>query len=52
VKFTTPVPELAAEKVPLKVAEKLALPAVGTVWVIVSVNVPLAAMTPVPLKKV
>jgi hypothetical protein len=31
VKFTTPVPELLALNVPLKVAEKLSLPAIGTV---------------------
>lgn len=30
-KLTTPVPELLALKVPLKVAEKLSLPAIGTV---------------------
>ena len=51
-KLTTPVPELLAEKVPLKVAAKLSLPAIGTVWVIVRVKVPEAAMTPLPLKKV
>ena len=52
VKFTTPVPELLALNVPLKVAEKLLLPAIGTVCVIVSVNVPEAAITPLPEKKV
>jgi len=52
VKLTTPVPELLALKVPLNVAEKLPLPAVGTVCVIVRVKVPLAAMTPVPLTNV
>ena len=52
VKLTTPLPELLALKVPLKVAEKLLLPAVGTVWVIVSVKVPDALMAPLPLKKV
>ena len=52
VKLTTPVPELLALKVPLKVAAKLSLPAVGTVCVIVSVNVPEAAIAPVPLTKV
>ena len=52
VKLTTPVPELEALNVPLKVAEKLSLPAIGTVWVIVSVNVPDALMTPLPEKKV
>ena len=31
VKLTTPVPELLALNVPLNVAEKLLLPAVGTV---------------------
>lgn len=30
VKLTIPEPEFDAEKVPLKVAEKLSLPAVGT----------------------
>ena len=30
-KVTTPVPELLAVNVPLKVAEKLSLPAIGTV---------------------
>ena len=48
VKFTTPVPELLAENNPLKVAEKESLPAIGTVWVMVSVNVPDAAIGPVP----
>jgi hypothetical protein len=52
VKLTTPEPEFDAENRPVKVAEKLSLPAVGTVWVIVSVNVPDAAMDPVPLTKV
>ena len=52
VKLTTPLPELLALNVPLKVAEKLLLPATGTVWVIVSVKVPDAAMTPLPEKKV
>jgi len=52
VKFTTPEPELDAENKPVKVAEKLLLPAIGNVWVIVSVNVPEAAILPVPLKKV
>lgn len=52
VKLTTPVPELEALNVPLKVAEKLSLPAIGTVWLIVSVNVPDALMTPLPEKKV
>lgn len=52
VKLTTPEPELEAENVPLKVAEKLSLPATGTVWLIVRVKVPEAAMTPFPLKKV
>ena len=51
-KLTTPLPELLALKVPENVAPKLSLPAVGTVCVIVSVNVPEAAMTPLPLKKV
>ena len=31
VKLTTPLPELLALKVPLNVAEKLSLPAIGTV---------------------
>lgn len=52
VKLTNPLPELLALNVPLNVAEKLSLPAMGTVWVIVRVKVPLAAMTPLPLKKV
>jgi hypothetical protein len=52
VKLTTPVPELLALNVPVKVAEKLSLPAVGTVWVIVNVNVPDRLMTPLPEKKV
>ena len=52
VKLTTPEPELDAENRPVKVAEKLSLPGVGTVWVIVRVNVPDAAMAPVPLTNV
>ena len=52
VKLTTPVPELLAEKLPLKVAEKLSLPAVGIVCVIVSVKVPEIPMAPLPLTKV
>jgi hypothetical protein len=52
VKLTTPVPELLALNVPEKVAEKLSLPAVGIVWVIVNVNVPDRLMTPLPEKKV
>ena len=52
VKFTTPLPELLALKVPLKVAEKLLLPAIGTVWVMVNVKVPEALITPLPEKKV
>ena len=51
-KLTTPEPELEAENRPVKVAAKLSLPAIGTVWVIVSVKVPEAAMEPLPLKKV
>lgn len=51
-KVTTPVPELLAVKVPLNVAEKLSLPAVGTVWVIVSVKVPETAIAPFPLTNV
>lgn len=51
VKVTTPVPELLAVKVPLKVAEKLSLPAIGTVWFIVSVKVP-EPLAPLPLTKV
>jgi hypothetical protein len=50
VKVTTPVPEFVALKVPLNVAEKLPLPAVGTVCVIVSVKVP-EPVAPVPLTK-
>jgi|SRR5262245_24035189 len=52
VKFTTPVPELLAENVPLKVAEKKPLPPLGTVCVMVSVNVPEALIGPEPEKKV
>ncbi len=52
VKFTTPLPELLALKRPVNVAEKLSLPAIGTVCVIVSVKVPEAAMLPLPLKNV
>ena len=46
VKFTTPVPELLLLNVPLNVAEKLLLPAVGTVCVIVRVKVPEAEAPP------
>ena len=52
VKVTKPLPELLALKLPLKVAAKLSLPAMGTVCVIVSVKVPVPLMTPVPLTKV
>ena len=52
VKFTTPVPELLAEKVPLKVAENESLPATGIVCVMVRVNVPDTAIAPVPEKNV
>ena len=52
VKFTTPEPELDAENNPVKVAEKLLLPAIGAVWVTVSVKVPEAAIELLPLKKV
>lgn len=52
VKLTTPLPELLALNIPVKVAPKLSLPAIGTVCVIVRVNVPDAAITPLPLKKV
>ena len=52
VKLTTPDPELLALKSTVNVAEKLSLPAIGTVCVIVSVKVPEAAMEPVPLTKV
>jgi len=52
VKLTTPEPELDAENSPVKVAEKLSLPIVGTVWEIVRVNVPDAAMVPLPLTNV
>ena len=38
VKLTTPLPELLALNIPVKVAEKLSLPAIGTVWVMVSVD--------------
>jgi hypothetical protein len=52
VKLTIPEPELDALKDPLKVAEKLSLPATGTVCVMVRVKVPDAAMTPFPLTNV
>ena len=52
VKLTTPEPEFEAENRPVKVAEKLSLPGIGAVWVIVRVKVPEAAMAPLPLKKV
>jgi len=52
VKFTTPEPEFDAENDPVNVAEKLLLPAIGAVWVTVSVKVPEAAIAPLPLKKV
>jgi len=52
VKLTTPLPELEALNVPLKVAAKLSLPATGTVCVMVSVKVPDVLMTPVPETKV
>jgi|SRR6185369_15870267 len=48
VKLTWPVPELEAENVPLKVAEKLFDPATGTVSVIVRVKVPDTSITPFP----
>jgi hypothetical protein len=48
VKFTTPEPELLAENTPVKVAANESLPAIGTVCVMVSVNVPDAAIEPVP----
>ena len=52
VKLTTPLPEFEALNNPVNVAAKLSLPAIGTVWVIVNVKVPLAAMAPLPLTKV
>jgi hypothetical protein len=52
VKLTTPVPELLAEKTPLKEDENESLPAIGAVWVTVSVNVPEILMTPFPDTKV
>ena len=52
VKVTSPVPELLALKLAVKVADKLSDPAIGTVCVTVSVKVPEALMTPLPLKKV
>jgi len=52
VKFTTPDPELLAENNPVKVAENESLPAVGMVCVMVKVNVPDAAILPLPEKKV
>ena len=48
VKLTTPEPELEAENDPLKVAEKLSDPAIGTVCVIVKVNVPEIPIAPFP----
>ena len=48
VKFTTPLPELLALNVPLKVAENALLPALGMVCVIVKVNVPEILMAPLP----
>ena len=51
-KFTTPEPELLAENNPVKVAEKESLPATGTDCVMVSVNVPDAAIEPLPEKNV
>ena len=52
VKLTTPLPELLALNIPVNVAAKLSLPAIGTVWVMVSVKVPEAAITPLPEKNV
>ena len=52
VKFTTPVPELLAVNVPVNVAEKESLPAIGTVCVMVRVNVPEMFMAPLPETKV
>ena len=52
VKLTTPLPEFEALKSPVNVDEKLLLPAVGTVCVIVRVKVPEAATGPLPEKKV
>lgn len=46
--MTTPEPELLAENNPVKVAANESLPAIGTVCVMVSVNVPDAAIAPVP----
>lgn len=51
VKVITPVPELLALNVPLKVAEKLSVPGIGTLCVIVRVKVP-DALAPPPLTKV
>jgi hypothetical protein len=48
VKLTTPEPELLAENNPVKVAANESLPAIGTVCVMVSVNVPDAAIAPLP----
>jgi hypothetical protein len=36
VKLTTPLPELLALNIPVKVAPKLSVPPTGTVWVMVS----------------
>jgi hypothetical protein len=52
VKLTTPVPELLALNVPLKLDENESLPALGTIWVIVSAKVPETAISPLPEKKV
>lgn len=51
VKVTAPVPELLALNVPLNVAEKLSLPGIGIVCVIVRVNVP-DALAPLPVTNV
>jgi hypothetical protein len=50
--LTIPEPELEAVKPPLKVAEKVSLPATGTVCVMVRVKLPEMLMRPVPLTKV
>ena len=52
VKFTTPEPELLAENNPVNVELNESLALVGTVWFTVSVNVPDAAIGPLPEKNV
>jgi len=51
-KLTTPVPELLVVNNPEYVAENESLPAMGTVWVMVNVKVPEAAIDALPEKNV